>query len=247
LAVGNDRPRRKQDSSGRSPLERLVAVCRDFGPLVAMRVVYSKIRGQLFPALALPDAPAYSNRPRVVSILLNTRDHDVATFNAVVTILGGRADFAWEVCICERAPVGAESARTLARLRGIQPWIRLVTTDKSVSDTTAASWTVEQATGEYVAVVAPRCVPEGREIVSLLARLQKDPKTDAALLIRMNGRSDCCPAMASWADCRIVLQRKSSYLTMLAGRWLLNAPALAQDLEDASVPVAYICERSMNL
>ena len=74
-------------------------------------------------------------------------------------------------------------ARTLARIRGTQPWIRIVTTDKSVDDATAARWTVEQATGQFVALVAPGYTPDAGAITRLLARLHNDSGIDAAVLI----------------------------------------------------------------
>jgi hypothetical protein len=241
LAVSNTRSRHERNSGGRSSVGSFLRVCHDFGPLVALRVVYSKIRGILFPALALPDPPTYSNRRREVSILLSTTDHDAATLDAVVTIVSGRADYAWEICICERTLLERKNA-ALARLRGSQPWIHIVTADGSVDDAAATSWTIEQATGEYLAVFAPGYVPEGQAIASLIARLQKEPETDAAILIGVNSRSDCFSTVGLWANCRIVLQRKASYLAMQVGRWRLDAPALAKELIDTGVPIACICE-----
>jgi hypothetical protein len=99
----------------RSELRRFVTVSRNFGFVIAMRVAYSKVRGKLCPALALPDAPLYNTRHREVSVLLTTSGHGAATLDAVVEVLAGRGELYWEVCICERSPVEPEMARALAR------------------------------------------------------------------------------------------------------------------------------------
>ncbi|MGH6852020.1 MAG: hypothetical protein ACREDJ_02250, partial [Methylocella sp.] len=54
--------------------------------------------------------------------------------------------------------------------------------DESVDDATAARWTVEQATGQFVALVAPGYTPKAGGIARLLARLRNDPGIDAAVL-----------------------------------------------------------------
>lgn len=224
----------------RSPLHRFVTVSRDFGFAIAVRVTCSKVRGWLFPAFALPDPPAYDARHREVSVLLTTVAHDAATLDAVVTAVAGRGGSGWEVCICERSPVEPETARALARYRGTQPWIRIVTTDGSVDATTAARWTVEQATGQLVALVAPGYAPEARAIARLLARLHEDPGIDAAALVGRDSGSGGPPSSRPRADCPLVLQRKSGYLAALPLRWPLTAPALAEDLDAAGVPTAYM-------
>ena len=226
--------------NGRSPLRRFVTVSRDFGFVIAMRVAYSKVRGRLCPALALPDAPVHNARHREVSFLLITAGQDAATLDAVVEVLAGRGGLDWEVCICERSPGEPEMARALARLRGTQPWIRLVTTDESVDGATAARWTVEQATGQFVALVAPGYTPEAGAIDRLLARLHNDSGIDAAVLAGTDSGSGSSPPSVRWADCRLLLQRKSGYLAALSGRWPLTAPALAKELDEAGVPTAYM-------
>jgi hypothetical protein len=226
--------------NGRSPLRQFVTATRDFGFAVAVRVAYSKVQGWLFPALALPAAPVYVTRRREVSILLSTAEQEAATFDAIVKVLAGRAESDWEVCICERSPVGLEMARALARLRGTQPWIRIVTTDQSVDDETAARWTVEQATGQFVALVAPGYTPEAKAIARLVARLRKDTGIDAAALFAAAGGAGNPPSPASWRDCRLLLQTKSGYLAALPGRRRLTASALAMELEEAGVPTAYV-------
>jgi hypothetical protein len=224
----------------RSPLRRFVKVSRDFGVVIAMRVAYSKVRGRLCPALALPDAPVYNAMHREVSILLGTAEQGAATLDAVVEGLAGRGGLDWEVCICERSPVEPEMARGLARFRGTQPWIRIVTTDESVDATTAAQWTVEQATGQFVALVAPGYTPKANAITSLLARLHNASGIDAAVLVQTDSGSGSPPSPVRWADCRLLLQRKSGYLAALRGSWPLTAPALAKYLDEAGVPAAYV-------
>ena len=224
----------------RSALCRFITVSRDFGFVVAMRVTYSKFRGGLFPALALPDPPVYNARQREVSVLLSTAEQGAATLDAVVEVLAGRVNLNWEVCVCERTPVEPEMARALARLRGTQPWIRVVTTDESVDDATAARWTVEQATGEFVALVAPGYIPDAHAITRLLARLRNDSGINAAALVGTNSGSCGPQSRVPSADCSLLLQRKSRYLASLPGRPLLTAPALAKELNEAGAPTAYI-------
>jgi hypothetical protein len=224
----------------RSPLRRFIMVSRNFGFVVAMRVAYSKIRGKLCPALALPGAPVYNARHREVSVLLSTAEQSAATLDAVVEVLAGRGGLDWDVCICERSPVEPEMAHALARFRGTQPWIRIVTTDESVDDATAARWTVEQATGQFVALVAPGYTPKAGAIARLLARLHNDAGIDAAALAGTDSGPGSPPSLVPWADCRLLLQRKSGYLAALGGRWPLAAPALAKVLDEAGVQTAYM-------
>jgi hypothetical protein len=226
--------------NGRSPLRRFVTAFRDFGFVVAMRVAYSKVRGRLCPALALPDAPVHNAGHREVSVLLSTAEQGAATLDAVVEGLAGRGGSDWEVCICERSPVEPEMARALARFRGTQPWIRIVTADESVDGATAARWTVEQATGQFVALVAPGYTPDAGAIARLLNRLHNDSGINAAVLAGTDSGSGSPPSPVPWADCRLLLQRKSGYLAALPGRWPLTAPALAKDLDEAGVPTAYM-------
>ena len=96
-------------------------------------------------------------------------------------------------------------ASALARLRGTQPWIRIVTADESIDDATAARWTVEQATGQFVALVGPGYAPEADAIARLLVRLHNDPGIDAAVLVgkdrvwavRHRGRMDRVPSVVA--------------------------------------------------
>jgi hypothetical protein len=107
---------------------------------------------------------------------------------------------------------------------------------------------VEQATGQFVALVAPGHIPEADVLAMLLARLRDDPEIEAAVLVGADGVSGGPSLPVVWADCRVLLQRKSGYLATLAGRWLLAAPALAKDLDEAGVPTAYMAAwKSENL
>jgi hypothetical protein len=222
--------------SDRSALRRFVTAWRDFGFDTAMRVAYSKVRGGLCPALALPDPPVYS-RHRDVSVLLSTSEQDAATLHAVVGVLAGRSGLDWEVCICECSPVEAEMARALARWRGTKPWIRIVTAGQSVDAEMAARWTVEQATGEFVALVAPGYTPKAGTIAKLVVRLRNDSAIEAAALAETGNDAD---EPKGRDDCRLLLQRKKAYLAGRSGHWPLTARALARDLDKAGVPTAYL-------
>ncbi|MGH6796473.1 MAG: hypothetical protein ACREDD_07755 [Methylocella sp.] len=226
--------------NGRSPLRRFVTASRDFGFAVAMRVAYSKVRGRLCPALALPGAPDYNVGRREVSILLSTAEQGAATLDALVEILAERGGLGWEICICERFPVERQMAGALARLRGTRPWIRIVPADESVDDATAAQWTVEQATGQFVALVAPGYTPTVGGIARLLARLHNDFGIDAAVLAGTDRGSGSPRSLVAWAGCRLLMQRKSGFLAAVKWGSPLTAPALAKDLDEAGVPTAYM-------
>ena len=223
----------------RSALRRSIKAYRNFGLGVATRVAYSKIRGKLFPALALSDMPVNNASLREVSVLFSTAEQCASIVNAVVEVFLRQDGGGWEVCICERIPVEPEMARTLVRVRGTQPWIRIVTTDNSVDGATAARWTVEQATGQFVALVAPGYVPKAEALARLVARLRTDPGLDAAVLVRTDSAPGSALSRGRLADCRLVLQRKSRYLEVYREDWPLTALALAKDLDKASVPTAY--------
>ena len=115
-----------------------------------------------------------------------------------------------------------------------------MTADETVDDATAARWTVEQATGQFVALAAPGYTPKSGAIARLLARMHDDAGIDAAALAGMDSGSGSPPSLVPWADCRLLLQRKSGYLAALGGRWHLTAPALAKDLDEAGVQTAYM-------
>lgn len=190
--------------------------------------------------MALPGAPVYNAWHREVSVLLSTAERDVATLDAIVEVLARRGGYDWEVCICERSPVEPEMARAIARYRAMQPWIRIVKTDEFVDDATAARWTVEQATGQFIALVAPGYTLEAGAIERLLARLHSSSGIDAAVLAGTESHSGNPPSPVPWIGCRLLLQKKSGYLTVFQGRWPLTAPALAKELGEAGVPTAYV-------
>ena len=225
--------------NGRPPLGRFAEVCRNFGLATAARVAISAVRGRVWPALALPGAPAYDARQREVSVLLSTAARDADALEAVAEIVAGPDGSDWEVCICERTAVEPKMAQVLARIRGTHPRIRIVTADQSVDPMTAARWTVEQATGRFIALTAPGYRPEVRAIASLLGRLRADPGIDAAMLVATDNGSNALPSPIAWKDCKLLLQRKPGYLAALPGRGLLTAPASAQDLDAAGVATAY--------
>ena len=230
--------------SNSSPLRQFVTVLRKFGFVTATRVAYSKIRGILRPELALPDTPAYSTGHREVSVFLSTADHGAATIDAAINVLARRGGAGWEVCICEHS-AAQEAAPALARWRGTQPWIRIVTADDAIDDATARRWTVEQATGEFVLLVAPGYSPEADAIARLLARLRNDPGTNVAVLAGADGGSARSTRRNPPPDYPLLLFRKSAYLASLSDRWLLSAPELARLLDEAGTPIACVAAEEL--
>ena len=226
-----------------SSLGRFVTAARRFGLNVAIRVAYSKVRGRLFPALALPDEPVYRHAPRELSILIGAADQDAATLEAVVQVIDARGGSDWEVCVSARPAMGPEVGRALSRLRGAKPWIRVVSADGSVDEVTAGQWTVEQATGEFVAFVAPGYIVDADAITWLLDRLRGEPGMEAAMLVEGVSGSGAREGRPQFGDCRLLVQKKSRYLAMSAGRWPLAAPALAKALDEAGAPVAVVAPR----
>lgn len=222
-----------------SSLRRFVTAARRFGLNVAIRVAYSKVRGRLFPAMALPDVPIYDNPSRELSILIGVTEHDAAALEAVVQVIAERGGSDWEVCVSERPAMGREFERALSRLRGARPWIRVVSADGSIDHVTAAQWTVEQSTGEFVALVAPGYIVDADAIGRLLDRLRGEPRMEAAMLVgRVSGSGDLGAQPRS--DCLLLIQKKSRYLATSSGRWPLTAPALAKTLEAAGATIAIV-------
>jgi len=222
-----------------SLLRRFVRASRDFGLILATKVAYSKIRGMLFPALALPEAPVYVDMPREVSVLFNTAAHGAAVLDAVVAMLIARDGAGRELCICARAPVEPEMAQLLTRLRGSKPWIRIVTNERSVDDATAARWTIEQATGSFVALLGPQYEPSAHILSGLVAEMHQRPEIQAALLVEADRGSNHPASADAPSVCVLLVQRKSGYLSLPAASWALTAPDLARILEEAGVAVAY--------
>jgi hypothetical protein len=226
-----------------SPLRRFVTAARRFGLNVAIRVAHSKVRGRLFPALALPDDPVYHHAPRELSILIGAAEQDAATLEAVVQVIAEQGGSDWEVCVSGRPAMGPELGRALSRLRGAKPWIRVVLADGSVDDVTAAQWTVEQATGEFVAFVAPGYIFDADAIAQLLNRLRGEPRMEAAMLVGRVSGSGALAVQPQFSDCCLLVQKKSRYLAMSAGRWPLTAAALAKTLDEAGAPIAVVAPR----
>ena len=216
----------------RSALGAFLTVTRNFGLTIALRVTYSKVRGWICPALALPRAPTRNVRHRELSILLSTIDQSATTLSGVAEVVARHSASNWEICICERPPLAPEVALTLARLRGTQPWIRIVTSDESVDEATAAQWTVEQATGRFVALMAPGSTPDAATFERLLAHLHSDSGIDAAVLLRTNNDSGALPSPIAAADCQLLLQRKSAYLSTFPLRLELRVAAVASELRE---------------
>ncbi len=94
--------------------------------------------------------------------------------------------------------------------------------------------------GQFVALVAPGYTPDAGAIAKLLAQLHDDSGIDAAALAGADSGSGSPPSPVRWADCRLLLQRKSGYLAALPGRWPLTAPVLTKNLDKAGVPTAYV-------
>jgi len=216
----------------RSPFDLFIRVCRKFGMRTAVRVAYFRLRGRLFPALALPDPSLPNIAPHELSVLLDTAEHDAVTISSIVDLAASRGKSDWEICICERVPLEPGMARAIARCRGKAPWIRIVAADLGVEEAVAAQWTVEQATGEYVGLVARGYAPKLESFSELLARLRDSQAFDAAALVSANTE----PANSG---CRLLLQRKSEYLAAFKGRWPLAAPDLASTLEGQGIAIAY--------
>jgi hypothetical protein len=211
-------------------------VSRDFGLGVATRVAYSKLSGIVWPNLALPDGPPWNATPRELSILLSTAEHDAAMLSALIEALAAHGRPDWEICISARLPAQPETVRTLARLCGTQPWLRVVSTDQAIDETTAAQWTTEQATGEFVALLSAGYRPDLNAIATLLAGLRGGTGPDAAVLLETGSRSTDAPSNAPRPGVRLVLQRKSAFLAFLP-RSLISAAALVRELDRAAVPV----------
>ena len=204
-----------------SPLGLFRKVRRNFGLAAAIRVSFFRLRGALIPALALPPPPAPTGW-RDVSILLDAAEHDVATLEGVIDLLADRNRQDWELCIRAHEPLTAEKAEALARWRGAEPWIRVVAAAASVDAVTAAQWTVEQATGRYLALLAPAGAPRFEAFATLLERLRSEPEIKAAALVGGDG----APAGRfgqTGPDCRLLLHRKAEYLAFFQGRWPLAA------------------------
>ncbi len=213
-----------------SPLGLFRKVRKNFGLATAIRVSFFRLRGALIPALALPPPPVQRAAWRDISILLDAAEHDVATLDGVIHLLADRNRLDWEVCIRAHEPLTADKAQALARWRGAKPWIRVVAADASIDGVTAAQWTVEQATGRYLALLAPGWAPQFDAFAALLDRLRSEPKIDAAALIGRDGGQ-------VERNCRLLLHRKAQYLTLSQGYWPLAAGSALGLLQKMGKPI----------
>jgi hypothetical protein len=223
-----------------SPVGLFLKVYRNFGLATATRASYYRLRGRFFPALALKEMSLESTAPREVTFLLSTAEHDSVTLRAIVDLLAYRNRSDWEVCICARGPVTADMALTLSRVRGTKPWIRIIATDESVDAMTSAQWTVEQATGCYVALAAHRFAPHLDAVGQLLHRLRGDSASDTAALKRIDAGAGGQESRIEQADCPLLLQRKLRYLEVFQGRWPLTATAAVGHLRQMGAAVACV-------
>lgn len=229
---------------GRAPLQApngrersswclFMSVWRNFGPGVALRVTTSKVRGALVPASAMPVAPTYDGPPRELSVLVDAARCDAAALQGAVEALARRGRSNWEVCVCQRPPLLPDMERALSSLRGGYSWVRIVSADGTVDKATVAQWTVQQSTGEFVALLAPGRTFDADAAAKLLALLRDDPRLESAVLLETDAGTDDGPNLPQGGDCRLVVQRKSRYLAAAQANWPLTAPALAKALCEA--------------
>lgn len=212
----------------RSPLRRFFTIARRFGAAVALVVAYEKVRGVLWPELALPDKASYDARRRELTIFLRGSDITPETLDVVVRAVIQK-EGAWEICICEHPPMAGEILRDVQRLRGSKPWIRVVAADGVVKETIATRWTAEQATGKFAMFVAPGVGPSLATITGLLACLRAAPKNDSAAAV--------ISSLSGLACVQALVVRKSTYLSLMQGCWDISAPAVAEVLQAACLPV----------
>jgi hypothetical protein len=218
-------------------IHRFVAVSRKFGLTVALRVAYSKVRGALLPSLRLPEA-SWTAQNRQLSVLLEATDHGLDSLHRLGDMIVTQNNLDWELCICERPAATSEMIAGLKRLRGAHPCIRIVTANNHVTDDIAARWTVEQATGQFLALIATNYVPDPRSICRLLLRLQQNSEITAVAIIDWD-RADRARSIA-WEHCLMLVQRKSSYL--FRGDWQLSVTRAAKALSDRRVPIEIIAK-----
>jgi len=209
-------------------LRRFFGVWEAYGLRVASNVILSKLRGTLNPAEALPGPPVYATRRRL-SFLIRVEEHEPATINAIAAAVSA-AEGAFEVVFCERAVTDA-SGSVASRLRGARPWFRFVGVTQEVDARTAASWTVEQATGRYVAFIARGCAPESADIERLLTPLEEDDALSAAGLFETSESGEPLRAI------RLLALRKSLYLARFPLTFPMTAPALLEALAKSGTPV----------
>jgi hypothetical protein len=201
---------------------RFLAVCRAFGLPVAYKVICSKIRGKLNPAAALSEPPVYASS-RQSSFLMRVEDHAPATLHAVAAAASSAGGLL-EAVFCIGSLARATDASGLMRLRGACPWVRFVTAKDGVDEATAASWTVEQATGKHVVFVAKGFQPIASDLSRLLEGLEHDEGALAAGLFEADASGE--PLGAA----QLLALRKSFYLAEFPVSFPMTAPALFEAL-----------------
>jgi hypothetical protein len=199
----------------RNPLRLFIRVCRNFGIRTGLRVVYFRVRGILFPGLALPDPTVPNGIPHEVSFLLDASTQNPRVIAAVLEFVEARGAREWEVCISARAPLSPEMAERLAGLRGRNSRVRIIEAQETERASAAAQWTVEQATGRYVALAGSRMVLRPERLIPLITRLDGADGVEAAACFGTGPDAK--------TDCELLLQRKSHYLAAFDGRWPLLA------------------------
>jgi hypothetical protein len=227
-------------SDDRSPLRLFFQVCRKFGLATGIRVVFFRLRGLVFPARALPDPMVPDGVPHQISILVSAAEQGADTLEMLAGLVAHRQRSDWELCVCAHAPLKPSTSRALARRRGTHPCFRVVEAKEGVDAATAAQWTVEQATGEMIALLGTDFTPPEDAFARLLSRLRADAACDAAVLIRQGAGSDGASVGLERAECLLFLQRKSNYLAAFDRRWALTAGDAAGTLARAAARLA--CE-----
>lgn len=213
-----------------SPLHTFVKTWRNHGIRTAMTVTYFRLRGVLFPALALPRLSFADTTRRQISVLLDASEQDTATLKAIIDVLAKRETADWEICVRQHGPVTVEMTTMLGRLHGTAPWLRIIVSTDDVDAMTASQWTVEQATGEFVAFITPAYVPGPDAFTTPLHRLQEDPALTSALLVDV----------VADADHGLLLQRKSAYLAAFAQNYILSATNVAKALTERGTPPIHV-------
>ncbi|HVN90487.1 MAG TPA: hypothetical protein VMT61_11790 [Candidatus Binataceae bacterium] len=214
----------------KQPLGRFFAIWRDYGSVVAARVVWSKFKGALSPSLAIPANINYAPICRDFGVLLNAADYSRIALNNLIEGFSKESRGGVEICILER-----RSGSLCDTLRGSQPLIRIITVDDSVRNGVAIRWTVEQATARYIALIAPECCMEVRELKSLVKALDENGEID--------GVASCVANSAANSEsCKLLLLRKSRFLELLPQCETLLPSACLRNLHSTGVPVAYVSE-----
>jgi hypothetical protein len=193
-----------------------------------LRVVYFRLRGILFPALALPDPSVPIDYPHDITIILSAKDHCAELIEGVVGFLLERGREDWELCLGAQMPLTPDHAQAIARHRGARPWIRIIDAEATVATGTSAQWTIEQATGEYVALLAPNPAPRLDVLAKLLPRLRDSAECAAVAM------------MSTENEAAVVLLRKSNYLAWFHGEWALTAREAFKRLGDRKCAIAYL-------